>query len=129
MRIRIATKNIEKINNALDEVQHGTTGYDVAYPQIVSTCENAEERLKNIIGTLNFEKAIEGIEIFYNGKRYLTGSISRTLYGTCFRCRYHKGNWYLIDINRGIYPNGYYNYPYSIMLTERCKDAILKSFE
>lgn len=128
--IKVNIKNAERIMNIINAVQgRATERVVLAYSRIESTCQDVENRLARVIPSHGFKKALEGTEFLYDARQKFPRSYHCIASSTWFKCKYHNGNWYLIDVGRDICPNGNYYYPYELRLSESCKTAILKTFE
>lgn len=127
--IKITRSNAEKIMRLINAIQgKSTERVFYAYGQIESITDSVEKRL-NVIPSRFFKKAVEGTEFLYDFRQHFPNAYKWKPYSSWIKCRYHNGTWRLVSFGREECPNINTIYPYKLMLSDSCKEAILKTYE
>lgn len=125
--IIIKENNADKIMNAIREAQGKVRERIFTdYKQIKHICDEVEERL-TIIPSRGFKTAVEGTEFIYDFRQHFPKCYRGIPYSSWIRCRYHSGEWRLVNCGRDICPNKN-GYSYELHLSETAKAAILKEY-
>ena len=113
-------KHIEKIREALDEVQGKATARTLTAEKILSILDSITKKL-GIPKT-----SMEGVSVFYTGAETFPNAYKYTPYSTHFRAAYRNRHWVIVSIERNICPNREDNA--YVALTDAAKDALEKRF-